>query len=81
MLKLRNEERALIILRWELVQRGAEMLGVEAQELNAELAEKGVDAVRLEVIELLKPYGQKPRSRTPEEEEAGTISYGGPKIG
>jgi len=76
MLKLRNEERALIILRWELVQRASEMLGVEAQELNAELAEKGVDAVRLELVEKLKPYGQKPRTK----EESGGISFGAVKL-
>ena len=78
MLKLRNEERALIILRWELVQRIAEMLGVEAQELNAELAQKGPDAVRQELVEKLKPYGSKPRAKTAEDEGN---SFGSPKVG
>lgn len=81
-MKLRTEQRKLQELRWTLVQRTSEMLGYydDPHALNKELAEKGVDAVRTELVEKLKEFA-KPRSRTPEEEEAGTISYEGPKLG
>jgi len=80
--KLRGEQRKLQELRWTLVQRTTEILGYydDPHALNKELAEKGVDAVRTQLVEKLKEFG-KPRSRTPEEEEAGTISYEGPKLG
>jgi len=79
-LKLRGEREKLLILRWNLVQTIAEMLGIEAQELNVEITREGPERVRLELQEKLKEYGAKPRTKAPEE-EGGTISFGGPKIG
>lgn len=80
--KLHGEREKLLELRWQLVQRCDEILGLhDPNRLNAEIAEKGPEKVRLELQEKLKEYGSKPRSRTPEEEEGGTISYREPKLG
>jgi len=73
-LKIRVEREKLLILRWNLVQTIAEMLGIEAQELNVEITRERPEKVRLELQEKLKPYGSKPRTK-----EDG-IGFGGPKL-
>ena len=74
MLKLRGEERRLSILRWELIKQISSMLGFDDPhnplQLNSELKEKGPEKVRLEIVELLKPYGSKARAKT-EGDEVG----------
>jgi len=72
--KLQAEKQKLEELKWSQIQKFGELLGIyerdDLRALNKEIAEKGADSVRTELIELLKPYGSRPRPQT-EGDEVG----------
>jgi len=70
--KLQTEKRKLEELKWSQIQKFGELVGVYESEdlrvLNKEIAEKGADAVRSELVEKLKEFGSRPQAPKEEEE-------------